>query len=105
MENEIPLAALEVFDIHLPENTASKWREALEERIGYLLQNDFDRLISLLYRLDVDEMLLKTKIKESEGLNTAGIISDLVIERQIKRMQSRDQFRRKDEDIDENEKW
>ncbi|HEV7736759.1 MAG TPA: hypothetical protein VGO47_05220 [Chlamydiales bacterium] len=105
MENEVPFAALEIFGIHLPERDTLKWREMLEERIDHLLQNDFDRLISLLYRLDVDEMLLKTKIKESEGLNTAGIITDLVIERQLKRMQSREQFRRKDEDIDENEKW
>jgi hypothetical protein len=105
MDNEIPLAALEIFGIHLPESDALRWRQLLEERIDHLLQNDFDRLISLLYRLDVDEILLRTKIRESEGLNVAAIISDLVIQRQIQRMRSREQFRQKDEDIEESEKW
>jgi hypothetical protein len=62
-------------------------------------------LIAVLYRLDVSEEKLKTLLKESHDVDAGIIITDLIIERQVQKIKSRQQFRSPDIDIDENEIW
>jgi hypothetical protein len=44
-------------------------------------------------------------LEQKEGENAAGLIADLIIERQQQKIKSRQQFRQRDNDIDEDEKW
>ena len=80
-------------------------KKVVAGRINELIQNDFQKLISILYRLDVSEEKLKHLLKENTQNDAGLIITDLIIERQIQKIKSRQQFRQRDNDMDENEKW
>ena len=76
----------------------------LAEVIEEMLQKEFYRLLNILYRLDVDEQKLKAELEKNAGVNASLIIANLIIERQLQKIKSRQQFRG-DNDIAENEKW
>jgi hypothetical protein len=80
-------------------------KQKLTSHINYLINNDFEKLVFYLYRIDVNESKMKQLLDQKEGENAAGLIADLVIERQAEKIKSRQQFRQRDNDIDENEKW
>jgi len=80
-------------------------RQMLINRINELIQSDFQQLILVLYRVDVNEDKLKYLLKENSEENAAIIIADLLIERQYQKIISRQQFNKRDNEIDENEKW
>jgi hypothetical protein len=73
--------------------------------INQLIQTDFQKLVFILYRIDVNETRLKKILKESPGEDSGRIIADLIIERQLQKIKSRQQFSQRDNNIDENEKW
>ena len=92
--------------IELPANILLKEAAALlAVYVNKLIQTDFHKLISILYRLDVSETKLRQLLEENTGSDAGSIIADLIIERQIKKIKSRKQFSQQDNDIDENEKW
>ena len=80
-------------------------KQALVEKINDLITTDFQKLVSILYRMDVSETKLKQLLNENPGTNAALIITDLMIERQEQKIISRQQFRKKDENINDDEKW
>ena len=79
-------------------------KQILAEKIDYLINNDFQKLVSILYRMDVSEAKLKQMLNENPGTNASLIITDLMIERQEQKIISRQQFRR-DENVSDDEKW
>ncbi len=91
--------------ITILENNFQVNRQALINRINELIQTDFQKLILILYRVDVNEDKLRYFIKENSEENAASIIADLLIERQAQKIIFRKQFGKRDNDIDENEKW
>jgi len=86
-------------------NDFSFSKQSLAERINELIQNDFQKLVSILYRMDVSEEKLKSLLQENQGVDAGHIITALMIERQLQKIKSRRQFSKRDNDIDENEKW
>lgn len=92
--------------IELPEEIAL---EELQRRLGIylneLIQNDFQKLIMLLYRIDVSEPRLKQLLQVQPQENAGNIIADLIIERQLQKIKSRQQFRQQNNDFDGEEKW
>ena len=80
-------------------------RSQLSAHINSLIEHDFKKLVVLLYRMDVSETKLRQLLKENPASDAGVIIADLVIERQAQKIKSRQQFRRRDNDIAENEKW
>lgn len=87
-----------------PDQNFSVNKQLLAERINELLISDFQKLISILYRVDINEQRLKTLLKENPGTDAGLIIADLMIERQIQKIKSRQQYQR-DENISDDEKW
>ena len=83
----------------------SNTKQILIEKINELINTDFQKLVSILYRMDVSEIKLKQLLNENQGTNAALIITDLMIERQEQKIISRQQFRKKDENINDDEKW
>jgi len=79
-------------------------KQILADKINELINNDFQKLVSLLYRMDVSETKLKQLLNENPGTDAALIITDLMIERQEQKIISRQQFRR-DENVSDDEKW
>ena len=80
-------------------------KQALVEKINDLITTDFQKLVSILYRMDVSETKLKQLLNENPGTNAALIITDLMIERQEQKIISRQEFKKKDENINDDEKW
>lgn len=92
-------------EIDLPENISfDLLKERISSHINFLIQSDFQKLVSILYRVDVSESKLRHLLKERQGLDAANIITDLIIERQLQKIRSRHEHRN-DEIISDDEKW
>ena len=82
-----------------------KLREKLIFLINELIKKDFDALIQLLYRIDVYEKKIRLYLSKNRQEDSAAILADLIIERQLEKMESRKKFsENKNEECDE-EKW
>lgn len=93
-------------EISLPVTiSGEELREKLVTHINYLINKDFEKLVYYLYRIDVNELKMKHLLEQKKDENAAGLITDLIIERQSEKIKSRQHFRQQDNDIDEDEKW
>ena len=61
-------------------------REQLISLINELIDTDFHALVQLLYRIDVDEKKVKQVLQEHAGSDSASIIADLIIKRQLQKI-------------------
>ena len=89
-------------------NSAEAFREkraALVEIINNWILNDFDQLLQWLYRIDISENKIRNLLKSQPGTDAAEMIADLIIERQLQKIKSREQYSRRDNDISEEERW
>jgi len=92
--------------IELPGKISYKeLQKLLAEHINHLIKNDFEKLVGYLYRIDVNEEKLKNLLHQYSDEDAGKIISLLIIERQEQKIRSRQQFRQRDNDISEDEKW
>lgn len=84
--------------------------DQLAARINELIKNDFEKLVSLLYRIDVSEQKLKSLLHEFPQEDAGNIIASLIIERQEQKLKTRkhsDNYRnsQRDDDLNEEERW
>ena len=80
-------------------------KQVLADRINELVNTQFQKLVSILYRMDVSETKLKQLLSDNPGTDAGLIIADLMIERQKEKIRSRQQFSKRDENISDDEKW
>ena len=71
--------------------------------IDHLISNNPDKLVSILSRVDVSEKMLKANL-QSQDENASRIMAQMIIERQLEKINTREQYRSTDE-IPEDEKW
>ncbi|QDW25457.1 hypothetical protein [Pedobacter sp. KBS0701] len=70
-------------DFDIPDNLSeSQLRAAMVDAFAYLIDNDFPKLIQLLYKADVDQYKLKELLETVEGSGSAEVIADAYIARQ-----------------------
>lgn len=86
------------------ENEVIANREALAAHINHLIQADFHGLVAWLYRLDVSELKLKQTLEENTDKDAGELIAALVIERQLQKEKTREQFKIQ-QDIPDDERW
>jgi hypothetical protein len=79
--------------------------EALAAAVNELIQRDFHRLMSILYRIDVSEQKIRHMLGENKGIDAARIISHLIIDRKKQKIRSRQEWKEKGGDVAEEEKW
>lgn len=79
-------------------------RMQINDFINHLLIHDFNRLVQILYRVDVNEQKLKTLLQQNSDRDASVLITDLLIQRQEEKLKSRQAFK-KNTDIPEDEKW
>jgi hypothetical protein len=72
--------------------------------INHLLVYDFNKVIQILYRVDVNEQKLKELLQSNAQTDAAIIIADLLIERQEEKLKTKETFR-SNTDIAEEDKW
>ena len=72
--------------------------------IENLINNNFFQLVFLLYKVDVSEQKLTGILRDCQGVNAAKVITDLVIERELQKIESRKAFK-SDPDHSSGEPW
>ena len=83
----------------------SEIHSQLSAYVNTLIKNDFDKLITYLYRIDVNEQKLKSLLQQNPDEDAGNMIATLIIERQEQKIKSREQFNKQDNNFDEEEKW
>jgi len=79
-------------------------KEQLIFYINHLLLHDFNKLVQILYRMDVDEKKLKELLQQNQQTDAAVIIADLLIQRQEEKIKTKEAFNPSDT-ISDAEKW
>ena len=106
VEQQVQKEIVRMINAHLlPETSMNIFREKLATYIAELIDNDFAKLINILYRLDISEQKLKTLLASSAEENADLLIADLIIERQLQKIKFRQQFQQQSKDIPDEEKW
>lgn len=91
-------------EIDLPlEKTSAELKNILADYINDLINRDFNKLLRLLYKIDLSENALKEKLKQ-QNINAGMIVAEMIIERQLQKIKTQAQFK-SNSDIPENEKW
>jgi hypothetical protein len=102
MQDPIREQLIASIGFELPENN---WKIRLVDEIRYLLENDFHKLISILYRMDVSEGKLRGLLQDNPDKDAAELIAVLMLERAVKRQKTKEEFEQKQPDDDTEEWW
>ena len=68
------------------------FRNLLIRRIEELAEKDMEKLLWTLYRIDVSEKKLNEVLKATGPADFSSVIADLIIERQLQKVESRKKF-------------
>lgn len=98
-------ALLQTLQTALPEEDKKALESQLCGHINYLINNDFQRLVQVLYTVDVDEKKLKNLLALQPDKDAAEIIASLIINRQLEKSATRQHFKTDMAGDDEDEKW
>lgn len=87
-------------------NSFQDFRKHIIARINDWINNDFEHLLYMLYRIDVHEDKVRKLMQAHKGENAAEVITDLIIDRQRQKIETRKIFHmEKPATDDENELW
>jgi hypothetical protein len=75
----------------------------LSKQVNILIQKDFQKLISILYRIDVSEEKLKYLLKNVDD-DAGNIMATLIIERYQQKIKTRQEFNQTPNNRDDCEK-
>lgn len=79
-------------------------REHLVDYINHLLLHDFNKLVSILYRVDVSESKLKETLQLNPQTDAALLIANLLIARQEEKLKTKSEST-SNNTIAEEDKW
>lgn len=60
--------------------------------VDEMLNDDYIKLMSLLYRIDIEEDFLNRKLKENAQADTDEVIADLIIKRELQKVIIKDMY-------------
>ena len=98
------VAAAKELDIQGSADNDEQLRKIIIDRIRDLIHSDFQKLVNILYRMDVSESKLKRMLEENPESDAGVIIAELMIERQAQKIKSRQETRSNNK-ISDDEKW
>ena len=82
----------------------NNFREELAAFVNHLINIDFEKLVFLLYKIDVSESTIKQLLALPSANNAGKLIADAIIKRQLQKIESRQQFKQSI-NIAEEDKW
>jgi len=85
--------------------SGEKTREQLIALINELINKDFHALVQLLYTIDVSEKKIRAYLEDNSEKDSASVLADLIIERQLQKIDSRKKYRTNNEAENDEEKW
>jgi len=80
-------------------------REKLYRFIDHLIETNFEKLVFILYRIDVPEDKLKQLLDRFPMKDAGFIIGNLIINRQLQKIKTRQDMMVPTHDIAEDERW
>jgi len=83
------------FDDELKASSMSQLHDLITQRIVYLLLNDMEKLLNILYRIDVNEKKVKNAFAQNDPKKIAPLLAELVIERELEKVETRKRFSKK----------
>ena len=95
-------------NFHLEQSTVpdgetwKKIRGLLVDKLDFLIDHDFEKLLSILYRIDVSERKVKKTLESQTEHKPSELLADLIIERQIEKARTRVKYGRPPDQNDEN---
>jgi len=93
-------------DLQLPGHIALEdLHHELSAHINYLIKNNFEALVALLYKIDVNEDKLKLHLIDNPNEDAGKVIAALIIERFQQKANAKKQFTPKPPADDNEEKW
>ena len=92
------------FPISQTDYSYNDLQQALAYHINQLITEDLATFVQLLYRLDVSEQQVRNSLSNTTTNLAANTIAELIIERQLKKIEMRKLFK-KDDNIRDDEKW
>jgi hypothetical protein len=93
------------FELGIQDVDLEQIKERLAAKINELVNSDFQKLVNILYRIDVNESKLKQMLSWYKDEDAGRVIAELIIERQIQKIRSRESFKNSDDQISDEEKW
>jgi hypothetical protein len=103
--NQTPAVTLNTLfatkDVELLQNQS--FLEDLASEINQLILTNFEKLVQLLYRIDVSEAKLKTLLKENPEKDAGKLIAWLITERQLQKLKQKATVQQNDDC--EEERW
>jgi hypothetical protein len=93
------------FELGIHDVDLEQIKERLAAKINELVNSDFQKLVNILYRIDVNESKLKQMLSWYKDEDAGRVIAELIIERQIQKIRSRESFKNSDDQISDEEKW
>jgi len=106
MENTaLAIALNKDLQLALAENISlGELKERLAAYINHLINQDFQQLVMLLYRIDVSENKLRGLLNDKPNEDAGKMIAELIIERQLQKIKIRQAFKSNERDSSE-ERW
>lgn len=84
------------FKLDVDHNPTPKDYEELRERVSQivsiLLDEDFEKLLLILYRIDVSEVEVKKTLAIGNPGEIASNLADLILEREMKKVETRKKY-------------
>lgn len=77
--------------------------QKLEEIVCYLIEHDFEKLLWILYRIDVDEQRIKTILSHNIPANAPKIMAELILERLRQKEKHKATFKQTERPIDDED--
>lgn len=73
-------------------NTIDELRKYLSEKLSALMIKNFDEVLKILYRIDINENNVQ-KVIHSKNEYKANLLADLIIERQMQKIKTRQKYK------------
>ena len=74
-------------------HSMNELKEVLIERIAFMLDHEYDKLVNALYRIDLDEGKLHELFSGKNRESIPSILADMIFERQIQKIYFRKKYR------------
>jgi hypothetical protein len=87
-----------------PHYTERDLLELLGQEINLLIKQNFSKLLSILYRVDIPEASLRKTLRENPHTDAGAIIAQMILDRQKEKQKLRALFKAGSADTEE-ERW
>ena len=96
MENDLAQSLNDMFGLEVSKFDMGEAEKNIARHINDLIVQDFEKLVRILYTVDVDENKLRRILKQEHG-DAGMLIARLIIERQIQKINFRKNHQKNEE--------